>query len=110
MIIPDYQEANRSMGASVRVRGKWYCAYQEERYGTRIPRYLHPTGWQRYCYWWDTKEDAERAFNRVGQNALPISDPELQEWREMAADYQRHEHYQQEMRARERGFEHTFCE
>ena len=90
MIIPFYHQAVSRVTFPENVINKWYCSYHEERNGIKISRYLHPTGWKKYNYWWDTEEEVETIFNKIGQNRLKISDLELQneiidreEWQRM---------------------------
>lgn len=77
MIIPNYTKADSLMVYPQDIIGKWSCSYHEERDGVKVARYLHPDGWKRYGYWWGSFEEMERAFNRMGQTPLPITDKEL---------------------------------
>lgn len=78
MIIPNYQQASWPLIHATPSLNKWYCSYFEEKDNIQIPRYLSPTGWQRPCFWWNTKKEAELAFKNHGQSPLPIEDFEIQ--------------------------------
>ena len=77
MIIPFYQKAESSLMFTADVLGKWACSYHEECEGIKYARYLHPTGWKLYTYWWADATEMERVFNRIGQGTLPVSDLEV---------------------------------
>ena len=78
MIIPTYKQANCRLTFPEQIIGKWYGAYQEEYNDVRIVRFLHPDGWRKDCYWWDSYEEMEKAFNNFGQVPLPITESEYE--------------------------------
>ena len=90
MIICAYTQANKVLGQAC--AGKWYCTYQETRGRFSVSRYMHPTGWKKYCHYWDTKQEAVKAFKLHGQNGVPINASELaglkeqEEWAREQAD------------------------
>lgn len=92
MIIPNYYSQALSKATFTDdVIGKWCCSYHEEYKDMFFARYLHPTGWKTYNYWWESKEEMERVFNRIGQERVYVSEREyaeekmaLEDWR---ADY-----------------------
>jgi len=93
MILPSYTKVEPRSCLGPELVGKWYCSYHEIRDGERFARYLHPDGWKRICHYWDSTEEMERTFNRVGQQSLEVSDTEFtretdfrRQWRE---DYYR---------------------
>ena len=85
MIVATYHQASKGVFGPG-MEGKWYGTYREGRGTALIPRYIGPKGWERNCHWWATRREAEEAFIRHGQEALPISDLEYNDYRTMQQD------------------------
>lgn len=74
MIIPSY-----SSGPTPETKYKIYCSYYEEAQGVRFARYLHPSGWKRYCYYFNNKEEAEETFQKYNQSHLSVENWEIEQ-------------------------------
>jgi hypothetical protein len=46
---------------------------------------MHPTGWKKHCHYWNTKQEAVKAFKLHGQRDLPIDAQELFNLKEQEA-------------------------
>jgi len=68
------------------IAGKWYCCYHEVRGTIQIARYLHPTGWKKFAFWWTSRGEAEQTLQRVGATPIPVSETEYTDHRLMQAD------------------------
>jgi hypothetical protein len=83
MIIPIPNQ--KSHGENV---GKWYLTYRETYKDLVFCRYFHPTGWEKFCYYWDDYDEMMRVFNKIGQNRLVVTDEEYTDEKFYRDEYQ----------------------
>ena len=91
MIIPSYSQSTSTVLFSEHLLGKWYCSYNEEVDGDVYPRYMNPEGWRLTAHWYETKEAAEKDFQKFGQMRVDVSKREMANHKEyerlMEEDY-----------------------
>ena len=78
MIVPDYYHQTWPLINNKESTTKCCCIYHEQNKTTRFIRYMTPTGWKHTCFWWNSKKEAQTAFENFGQTPLPIKDFEIQ--------------------------------
>lgn len=101
MIIPSFNQATSAAIYSADVLNKWYVSYFEEFRGMEFCRYLTPHGWKKTAHWFDSKEEAEKVFQKYNQSRLSVSAIEYESEVEFQREYEkeRERYFHEEMQS-----------
>jgi hypothetical protein len=99
MIIPSFNQATSAVTYGADVLNKWYVSYFEEFRGMKFSRYLTPQGWKRTAHWFDSREEAEKVFQKYNQSCLSVSAIEYESEIEFRREYEqeRERYFHEEM-------------
>ena len=86
---PTFREIEPGLSFGENLHHKWYCVVHLKVDGETLQRYMHPQGWERTAYYFDSKRDAQLAHAQHGWQKITVTSDDIFWARSMREDMER---------------------